>query len=162
VPADSAYAEAIRDAIRWHDANPEWRGAWQELDKKWGFLSNGKRDAAFADPRYNTGKDPYLWSDIKWVYADVNGAAIVLALLYGEGDFTKSVCLAVMLGYDNDCNAGTVAAILGAINGEKAIPAVWKDPIHDRYQTGLNLPAKELKISDLASETVAYGRQVAR
>lgn len=162
VPSNSVYAAAVRDAVRWHDAHPEWQSAWQELDKKWGCLPNGSRSAAFADPRYNTEKEPYLWKDIKWVYADVNGAALTLALLYGEGDFTKSVCLAVMLGFDNDCNAGTVAAILGAVNGERGIPACWKDCIHDRYQTWLKLPNKDLKIKELAVETVAYGRQIAR
>ncbi|MDX9972699.1 MAG: ADP-ribosylglycohydrolase family protein [FCB group bacterium] len=160
IPADSAYAQAIRDAIAYHDANPDWQDAWKELDKKWGFLPNGKRDAPFADARYNTNQAPYLWADIKWVYADVNGAAIVLAMLYGEGDFSKSVNLAVMLGYDNDCNAGTVAAILGAMNGAGAIPESWIGPLNDTYQTTLNLPDKEVKISDLARETVTYGRQV--
>ena len=160
VPADSVYAQAVRDAIAWHDKYPEWQGAWQELDKKWGVFSDGKRDRPFADARYNTGKDPYLWQDIKWVYADVNGAAVTLALLYGGGDFTNSVGLAVMLGFDNDCNAGTVAAVIGAINGESGIPSVWKDCLHDRYLTTDNLPEKTLSIKALAAETVTYGRQV--
>lgn len=160
IPADSAYAEAIRDAIRWHRTYREWQGAWEQLDRKWGFLKNGKRDDAFTDARYNTNKDPYLWKDIKWVYADVNGAAVTLALLYGDGDFSRSVCLAVMLGYDNDCNAGTVGAVLGAMHGTSVIADRWKAPLRDTYHTTLNLAEKSLKISAIAAETAQYGKQL--
>jgi ADP-ribosylglycohydrolase len=162
IPADSAYAEAVRDAVAWHRQYPDWQSAWAQLDKKWGFLKNGKRDGAFADARYNTGKDPYLWRDIKWVYADVNGAAVTLALLYGDGNFTKSVCLAVMIGYDNDCNTGTVGAVLGAINGTQAIAESWQAPLRDTYQTTLNLPEKRLKISAIAAETAQHGQRVVK
>jgi ADP-ribosylglycohydrolase len=162
IPSDCVYAQAVRDAIAWHDEYPNWEDAWKQLDKKWGFLPNGKREAPFADARYNTKADPYLWSDIKWVYGDVNGAAVTMALLYGNGDFDKSVCLAVMIGYDNDCNAGTVAAINGAILGASGIPASWKDPLQDRYQTTLNIPTKEVKISEIAAETASYGRQIVK
>ena len=160
IPANSAYAEAVRDAVAWHHQYPDWQSAWEQLDKKWGFLKNGKRDAPFADARYNTNKDPYLWNDVKWVYADVNGAAVTLALLYGNGDFTKSVCLAVMIGYDNDCNAGTVGSILGTIQGTQAIAASWQAPLNDIYQTTLNLSDKKLKISAIAAETAQYGKKV--
>ena len=162
IPADSAYAEAVRDAVAWHRQYPDWQSAWERLDKKWGFLKNGKRDAAFADAQYNTGKDPYLWNDFKASYADVNGAAVTLALLYGDGDFTKSVCLAVMIGYDNDCNGGTVGALLGAINGTQAIAESWKAPLRDIYQTTLKLPEKQLKISAIAAETAQYGQRVVK
>lgn len=160
IPADCAYAEAVRDAVLWHSQYPDWQSAWARLDTKWGFLKNGKRSAPFAEARYNTMKDPYLWDDVKWVYADVNGAAVTLALLYGNGDFTKSVCLAVMIGYDNDCNAGTVGAILGAIQGTQAIAPSWKDPLHDTYQTTLNLPEKQFSISAIAKETAQYGKKI--
>lgn len=162
IPSDCTYAEAVRDAVVWHRQYPDWQSSWEQLDKKWGFLKNGKRDDAFADAQYNTEKDPYLWNDVKWVYADVNGAAVMLALLYGDGDFTKSVCLAVMIGYDNDCNAGTVGAVLGAINGTQAIAESWKAPLRDTYQTTLNIPEKRLKISAIAAETAQYGRRVVK
>ena len=36
-----------------------------------------------------------------------NGALVLLALLYGEGDFYKTLQYAMALGYDADCNAAT-------------------------------------------------------
>ena len=162
IPSDCKYAEAVRDVVAWHRQYPDWQSAWEQLDKKWGFLNNGKRSDAFADSRYNTNKDPYEWDDMKWVHADVNGAAMTLALLYGDGDFTKSVCLAVMIGYDNDCNSGTVGAVLGALNGTKAIAESWKAPLNDTYRTTLKIPEKQLSISAIAAETAQYGQQVVK
>jgi ADP-ribosylglycohydrolase len=160
IPADCRYAEAIRDAMAWHAEHEDWRDAWEKLDKKYGMAPDGTRGDKFAEEQYNTGKDPYHWGDWRWVYADVNGAACVMALLYGEADFSKSICLAAMIGYDNDCNAGTVGAILGAMHGYQAIPEKWSRPLNDTYQTGLNLPEKSLKVSELSKEAVGYGRQL--
>jgi ADP-ribosylglycohydrolase len=159
-PADCRYAEAIRDAVVWHHQYKDWQSAWAQLDKKYGFDADGTRGSKFAEEQYNTGEDPYMWGNWRWVYADVNGAACVLALLYGQGDFSKSICLAAMMGYDNDCNSGTVGSILGAMHGYKAIPEQWTRPLNDTYQTGLNLKERRLKISELSKETAGYGRQV--
>lgn len=160
IPPACRYADAIRDAIAWHRKYADWREAWDQLDRKYGFNPDGDRGGEFAEEQYNTGKDPYLWGNWRWVYADVNGAACVLAILYGEGDFSKTICLATMMGYDNDCNSGTVGAVLGAMNGYQSIPEQWKQPLNDRYQTGLKLPKNRLLISELARETAEYGRQV--
>lgn len=160
IPPDCRYAEAIRDAMAWHGEHEDWRDAWEKLDRKYGMAPDGSRGDKFPDERYNTGKAPYHWGDWRWVYADVNGAACVLALLYGEGDFSNSICLAAMIGFDNDCNAGTVGTILGAVHGYQAIPGRWKDPLNDTYRTGLRLPERRLKTSELSREAVGYGRQV--
>lgn len=160
IPADCRYAEGIRDAMAWHAEYRDWRDAWEPLDRKYGFNPDGTRGGDFAEAQYNTEKDPYLWGNWRWVYADVNGAACALALLYGQGDFSKTICLAAMMGYDNDCNSGTVGAILGAMHGYDAIPEQWKQPLNDTYKTSLKLAQRRLKISDLSRETATYGRQL--
>ena len=53
----------------------------------------------------------------------------ILGLLYGEGDFGKSMLLAVNCGEDSDCSAGTLAATLGIIYGNSALPEKWIKPI---------------------------------
>ncbi|MBI4861714.1 MAG: ADP-ribosylglycohydrolase family protein [Candidatus Riflebacteria bacterium] len=58
-----------------------------------------------------------------WVYALPNAGLVTLALLYGRGDFAQTVALAAALGWDSDCNAGTVGAILGVLGTDKGIPA---------------------------------------
>ncbi|MBE6359375.1 MAG: ADP-ribosylglycohydrolase family protein [Lentisphaerae bacterium] len=72
-----------------------------------------------------------LNADMGWFHAPANVAFAVIGLLYGEGDFGKSICTAVNCGDDTDCTAATVGALLGIIQGEKAIPEKWKAAIGD-------------------------------
>ena len=67
--------------------------------------------------------------------AAVNIGYVMLALLYGEGDFGKTVALAVNCGDDTDCTAGTAGSVLGIIQGRKAIPEEWTKPIGDSIVT---------------------------
>ncbi len=60
---------------------------------------------------------------------------VILGLLYGEGDFGKSICLSVNIGEDTDCTAGTVGAILGIIHGASGLPENWKNACSDKIST---------------------------
>lgn len=60
-----------------------------------------------------------------------NAAIIILSLLYGRGDFSKSIRIATMCGWDTDCNAGSVGAILGVICGAEKLEEYWRKPIND-------------------------------
>ena len=63
--------------------------------------------------------------------APQNIAIAILGLLYGEGDFGKSMLLAVNCGEDADCTAGSLAATLGIILGNSNLPEKWIKPIND-------------------------------
>jgi ADP-ribosylglycohydrolase len=66
----------------------------------------------------------------------INNAAIVaMALLWGEGDFSRAVSLAVMAGLDTDCNGATVGSVMGAMLGAAAIPEHWTASFNDRLDT---------------------------
>ncbi|MCE5200269.1 MAG: ADP-ribosylglycohydrolase family protein [Armatimonadota bacterium] len=159
IPADCKYARVVKDVLNWHEQSATWSKAWDLLDAKYGLLEDGSRVAPFAEEKYKTGLYAN-WCNMKWVHADINGGAVALALLYGNGDFTKTVSLGVMCGYDCDCNAGTVGAILGAMWGERAIPTKWKASFNDTYNTDVKIDNQNLKISELAKETAGYGLQV--
>ena len=58
-----------------------------------------------------------------------NAGVCILALLYGGGDFGRTIETAVMCGFDTDCNASSVGTILGVLTGD--IPARYRDPIRD-------------------------------
>jgi hypothetical protein len=58
--------------------------------------------------------------------ATVNSAYVVMGLLYGNKDFTKSLEIATRCGQDADCNPSSVGGVLGAVLGYKSIPAYWK------------------------------------
>ena len=63
--------------------------------------------------------------------APQNIAIAIMGLLYGEGDFGKSMLLAANCGEDADCTAGTLAATLGIILGNSLLPEKWIKPIND-------------------------------
>ncbi len=70
-----------------------------------------------------------------WFEAPSNVAYTVLGLLYGEGDFKKSMITAINCGDDTDCTGATVGATLGILNGTAGIPEDWKKHIGDGIVT---------------------------
>lgn len=86
----------------------------------------------FVDARNALVKDS---EDLGWFQAPANIGFVVLGLLYGEGDFARSVTLANNCGDDTDCTAGTLGALLGILQGRKALPERWTAPIGDGIET---------------------------
>ncbi|MEN6383800.1 MAG: ADP-ribosylglycohydrolase family protein [Phycisphaerales bacterium] len=161
IPEHCEYARAIRDVIACYDRGDDWHKTWQMVDDRYGWNDDGTRVGDFIDQsRYDKKTKTYESLNARWVHAVPNGAMVVLALLYGKGDFSNSICLAAMCGYDCDCNGGTVGSVIGAMIGEKNIPARWKEPLNNRFKTGVhhNFP-EELKISDLAAEITGFAKQ---
>lgn len=67
--------------------------------------------------------------------APENVAFTIAGLLYGEGDFEKSICLANSCGEDTDCTCATLGALMGIIYGESGLPEKWKAPLDDKIAT---------------------------
>ncbi len=63
--------------------------------------------------------------DLGWFQSPANLGYAIVGLLYGEGDFKKSLILAVNCGDDTDCTAATVGSILGIMNGTAGLPQDW-------------------------------------
>lgn len=70
-----------------------------------------------------------------WVHTINNAALVVAALLYGQGDYQRSITAAVMGGWDTDCNGATVGSILGAMKA--AVPEQWTAPLGNQLRTSL-------------------------
>ena len=71
-------------------------------------------------------------ADLGWFQAPANVGFVVIGLMYGEGDFKKSMIYTINCGDDTDCTGGTVGAILGIVGGTAGIPADWQEYIGDR------------------------------
>jgi len=85
-----------------------------------------------------------------------NYGLIIMGLLYGNGDFRRSMMIVNTSGHDTDCNAGTLGCILGIRNGLGAIEACpdcvfrraqgradlwWKDAwVNGVDEWGVNFP----------------------
>ncbi|MBC8181521.1 ADP-ribosylglycohydrolase family protein [candidate division KSB1 bacterium] len=112
IPAESEYAQCVQDVIDLHAQYPEnWRSAWKELNEKW-------LDTDISGPLHPFNID-----------AKINGAFIVMGLLYGDGDFGKTMEVSIRCGQDSDCNPSNAAAVLGIRDGYSSIPEKWKGGI---------------------------------
>lgn len=101
-PAKSRLAFAIKDTRKWCSEFTDWKKIRLKILEKWG-------NENFTDVVMNL---PFT----------------IMALIKGNGDFSKTVCLAANCGRDADCTAATVGAILGIINPD-SIPEKWLNPI---------------------------------
>ncbi len=90
-----------------------------------------------------------------WCHTIPNAMIVVASLLYGEGDFSKSICMAVETGFDTDCNGATVGSVLGMIIGIDKIPEYWKKPINDTLYTSL-FGIEKVKISERVKLTMKH------
>ena len=61
--------------------------------------------------------------DYNWVHTLNNAAIISTALLWGDGDYRRTLGICVGAGRDTDSNAATVGSVFGALHGATAIPA---------------------------------------
>ncbi len=67
--------------------------------------------------------------------APANIGLMVMAWLYGQGDFSRSICIAAGCGEDADCTAGTLAATLGIAFGTGCFEERWTAPIGTAIKT---------------------------
>ena len=81
--------------------------------------------------------------------ATLNNMAIVtLGIVAGELDYTKSITIATMCGFDTDCNSGTVGSIVGAAVGLKGIEKRWYEPLNNTIESTV-ADIGECKITDI-------------
>ena len=90
-----------------------------------------------------------------WCHTISNAMIVTAALLYGGGDYGKSVCMAVQTGFDTDCNGATVGSVLGMRNGARGIGDEWVSPLHGQLDTSI-FGVGRVKIADLAKKTMDH------
>ncbi len=90
-----------------------------------------------------------------WCHTIPNAMIVAASLLYGEMDYSKSICMSVETGFDTDCNGATVGSILGMMLGAKNIPKYWTKPLNDTVHTSID-GYESVKISDLVEITLSH------
>jgi len=128
IPDASRLAEAVRNVSAWWERECDWISVAEKIDEHYGALQG--------------------------CHTITNAAIVVLGLLASEGDFTEGISIALMAGYDTDCNGATVGSILGVRNGLAGIPEHWIAPLEDRVETAVVSVGRE-KISELARRSAA-------
>lgn len=117
------------------DEIPEKCRLRKEIDKVLGWYRDGV-DAQEAIERIHQAYDEYDQHD--WCHTNSNAMIVVTALLYGEGDLGKTICLAVGAAFDTDCNGATAGSIVGMMAGRSQIPAYWYECYHERLATSIS------------------------
>ena len=90
-----------------------------------------------------------------WCHTISNAEIVAAALLYGAGDYGRSICMAVQTGFDTDCNAATVGSILGMRGGTAAIGPAWTEPIRGELDTAI-FGVGRVKLAEVARKTLGH------
>lgn len=110
IPEDSEYAQVVKKVMEFYDAHPD---SWEECFQ-------------YIHDHYGYDKYPGVCHIIP------NTAVMILALLYGGGEFSKTLNICNRCGWDTDCNVGNIAVIMGVRGGLEAIDYnKWRKPMND-------------------------------
>jgi len=144
VPTTSRTHALIQDVRDWYAADKtdgalDWRSTQEKIyDKYVGPAAMG---------RYHN-----------WVESSVNTALTTMAILYGQGDFKRTVEIGVEGGFDCDCNPATAGGLVGLMRGWSGLPPSLTAAATDNYSilTLVNYPpATTLTQIALAQRAVA-------
>lgn len=146
IPKESQYHECISDVMRWHGQYPDdWTKTWQLVNEKY-HLNPAYRRFSCSGPEADFNID-----------AKINGAYIVMGLLYGQGDPDKTIIISTRCGQDSDCNPSNAAGILFTTIGFRDLPEKYKialDPWGKFSHTPYNFPTLVRVCEDLARDAV--------
>jgi hypothetical protein len=113
IPAQSQYAEMVRDMVAWYRADPAvWQKTWQLCQKKYR-----------ENPEYQKASNGGI--DCK-----INGAYVLMGLLFAKRDLDETIVISCRSGMDSDCNPSSSAGVLFTTIGFSKLP--------ERFNTGLN------------------------
>ncbi len=153
IPADSQYAECIRDTIRWWKANPnDWKATWELIGEKYQKNADYRRFSC-SGPKGQFNID-----------AKINGAYIVMGLLYGNRKLDDTVVISMRCGQDSDCNPSNAGGILATTMGQSKMAPEYVselDPEGVFSHTAYNFPALVEVCEKLARQAVVkYGGRI--
>ncbi len=109
IPAECRLAHAVRDVRQWCSENRNWDDTLDAIADAFGH--------------YN------------WVHTINNAAVVIMALKYGKMNLGRTISLAVMGGWDTDCNGATAGSVLGAMLGADALPKKWIKLLNNRLRS---------------------------
>lgn len=141
LPVNGRFARGVRKMIALHKQYPNsWQTARAKMAEE--FYIN-------EDPMTKT-----IWN------ANLNGCCAILAMLYGNGDFQRTLDLCCAMGFDCDNQAATISGLMGVMYGASSIPANltkpikgWSKPFNDRYINVTRYDMPDASIDDIINRT---------
>ena len=146
----SRYKNTVLDMIDLHSKHPnDWQTARQLMSDK--YYHNEPLESKT------------IWN------ANLNGAAGILAMLYGKGDFQKTLDLSCAMGFDADNQAATVSGLLALMHGIETIPNEllfpieelnWEKPFNDIYVNVSRYDMDDVGLIDLNKRLAKLGEEI--
>lgn len=130
IPEKSRLTHSINEVLEWHKSGTKWEEIVRRIHDQ--FDENDTHG---------------------WTHTIPNAMIVTAALLYGDKDFGKSICLAVGAAFDTDCNGATVGSLVGMLIGAKAIPSYWTDVFGGKLATSI-AENYEVSVPDLVKRTI--------
>jgi ADP-ribosylglycohydrolase len=133
VPPRSRLAESIRNTVALYESGVDWEQARDAMEREY-------------------------YANYSFVHTVNNACVVTAALLWGDGNFTKTIGFAVQGGWDTDCTGATSGSVFGAMHGTDALPRHWVEPLNDLVRSAI-MGYDHSKMSDLAARTVRMAQQ---
>lgn len=110
IPQDCEYMCMANDIVAFYHAHADddWRECMEYIIANWGYA------------RYPGA-----------CHIIPNSAVMIMSMLYGKGDFSRTINICNMAGWDTDCNVGNVGTIMGVLVGLEGIEPRWRKPVND-------------------------------
>jgi len=111
IPRDSVIARMAGDLRDWRVGEPDWHVARERFVERYGYHRYGGN-----------------------VHVVPNHGLILLSLLWGEDDFSRTMTIVNTVGWDTDCNSGNAGCLMGIKNGLAGLGGSvdWRGPVADR------------------------------
>ena len=122
LPADSYTAKMYDFVKSQYDAGVPWEEARDEVYRRYQLEQRDGYDM--------TSRNLYCNGCFA---SGINFASSIVSLLYGEGDFKKTVQIAVLAGWDSDNPAATWGGLLGFMLGKSGIENTFGLQFSDRF-----------------------------
>ncbi|MCL7382100.1 ADP-ribosylglycohydrolase family protein [Streptomyces sp. 35G-GA-8] len=156
-------AALVSEALVASSAPQALEAASQVLPRTSRLYESQQRLLTLADSGA-AAEDALQWIDTElghynWVHTVNNAAIITTALLWGGGDFVRSIRLAVRAGNDTDSTAATTGSVIGALHGASAVPERLVEPTHGLVRSAVR-GFDRIAVTELAQRTDAVRRSL--
>lgn len=118
IPHDCQYAEMVRDVLNWFAQEPDsWETTWEKVNEKY------QKNLYYRRLSCDQG-------DFN-IDAKINGAYILIGLLYGKGDLDQTIVISARCGQDSDCNPSNAAGVLFTTLGFAQLPKRFTEKLDE-------------------------------
>ena len=144
IPKESQYAEMVRDVLAQYKADPkDWQKAFAFVNDKYNRPEYARKTTLNRDRNID---------------AKINGAFVLVGILYGQRDLDKTAILSLRCGQDSDCNPSSAVGVIATTYGFSKLPEKYRQGLDETKlfnHTEYNFPMLIKACEKVAREALA-------